>query len=178
MEPGKTLRFHFTFFLCILFGSVLGEFSPGDTPPPVVLSGDLGGRMDGRPWCSDSCNGRLTAIFYVDPDERTLNQPAFDSLKAAGFPEDRFFSIAVLNLAATWMPDAILKALLKQKQKKFPRTVYVNDLKKTLVKVWGLRDNSSDIIVLGKEGKVLFSRDGKLSENDLKRMMALIRENL
>ena len=94
------------------------------------------------------------------------------------FRSDRFFSVAVLNMAATWMPDAAIEAMLRQKQKKFKRTVYVRDLKKTLVRAWGVADHSSCIIVEDPEGRVLFSRDGKLSEAEIARMLGLIRANL
>lgn len=165
------------FFLALSI-PVRAESRPGDTLPTVVLSGDGGGRTDGTPWSSASCRGRLTSVFYIDPDERALNEPAFDSLKAACFPGDRFFSVAILNMAATWMPDAVIETMLRKKQKKFPRTVYVRDLEKALVRTWGLKDQSSNILILDREGRVIFSRDGKLSETDIRKMMAAIREKL
>ncbi|MGO8944383.1 MAG: hypothetical protein ACLQJ7_12005, partial [Syntrophobacteraceae bacterium] len=39
----------------------------GEPPPTVELKGELGGRLDATPWCSDELRGKLSVIFYVSP---------------------------------------------------------------------------------------------------------------
>ena len=54
----------------------------------------------------------------------------------------------------------VINIKLKSKQEKHKSTVYVKDLGKILVKKWGLNDDDSDVMLFGKDGKVLYSVDG------------------
>jgi len=51
-------------------------------------------------------------------------------------------------------------------------------LKKLFVKKWGLTDDDSDIILFGKDGKVLFSYDGKFSDAQVKEIIQAVKDNL
>jgi len=84
----------------------------------------------------------------------------------------------MINLAATWLPNAILESKLKAKQKEFPDTIYVKDKKKVLVNKWGLADDNSDILVFNKQGKLIYKKFGKLSEKEITFVLALIEKNL
>ena len=63
-------------------------------------------------------------------------------------------------MAATWLPNMMINIKLKSKQEKHKSTVNVKDLEKILVKKWGLKDDDSDGMLFGKDGKVLYSVDG------------------
>ena len=67
---------------------------------------------------------------------------------------------------------------LESKQEKHKETVYVKDLDKTLVKKWGLRDDNSDVIVFGKDGRVLYSVDGKFTDAQVKEIVKVVWDNL
>jgi len=47
----------------------------GEVPPPVTISGDAGGKVSGGAWHSDEMKGKVAILFYVDPDEKDLNEP-------------------------------------------------------------------------------------------------------
>ena len=81
-------------------------------------------------------------------------------------------------MAATWMPDFIIDAKLKAKQKKYPKAIYVRDKKKVLVKKWALEDDNSDILVFDKEGKLIFQHAGKLDADQIEKVLSLIEHNL
>jgi predicted transcriptional regulator len=40
--------------------------------------------------------------------------------------------------------------------------------------VWNCADHSSDIMLFNQQGEVLFSKDGKLSEDEIRTMIDLI----
>jgi len=158
---------------------VFGELPIGEIPPKIVLEGDLGGRLDGTPWKSEELvSGKVIVLFYVDPDESDLNNHVSDALKAENFPLDKYGSVGVANMAATWLPNFAIKIKLKSKQEKHKSTVYVKDLEKTLVKKWSLTDDNSDIILFGKDGKVLYSYDGKFSDAQVKELVQAFKDNL
>ena len=150
----------------------------GKVPSMVSLSGDNGGKVDGSSWNSRSLKGKVHIVFYVDPDERKLNESLSQALKKRHFDRTKYASVAMINLAATWLPDAVLESKLKSKQKEFPDTIYVKDKKKVMVRKWGLADDNSDILVFDKNGKLIYKKFGKLSAKEIKDVLALIEKNL
>jgi YtfJ family uncharacterized protein len=150
----------------------------GSVPPKVEISGKSGGRTDGGAWHSDMLKGKVHVLFYVDPDEKDLNEPFVQALKKHGFDHSKFSSVAVINMAATWKPNVIIEALLKKKQKEFPDTIYVKDKKSVLVKKWELADDNSDILVFDKNGKLIYKKFGKLSKDEISKVLSLIEKNL
>ena len=158
---------------------LLAELPIGEIPPKVVLKGDLGGRIDGTQWSSEELvSEKVIVLFYVDPDESELNNHVSDALKAENYPKEKYGSIGMANMAATWLPNFAINMKLKSKQEKHKETVYVKDLDKTLVKKWGLSDDNSDVIVFGKDSRVLYSVDGKFTDAQVKEIVKVVWDNL
>lgn len=150
----------------------------GEVPPVVELSGKAGGRVDGSAWSSSELRGKVHVLFYVDPDEKALNDHVSAALKEAAFPPEAFGSVAAINMKATWLPNRLIEGSLADKQKEFPTTVYLKDFDKLLVKRWDIADHNNDVLVFGSDGKLLFYRAGKLSSADIETMLTTIRANL
>ena len=166
-------------FIILVPTMLLAELPIGEIPPKVVLKGDLGGRIDGTQWSSEELvSEKVIVIFYVDPDESELNNHVSDALKAENYPKEKYGSIGMANMAATWLPNFAINMKLKSKQEKHKETVYVKDLDKTLVKKWGLSDDNSDVIVFGKDGRVLYSVDGKFTDAQVKEIVKVVWDNL
>jgi YtfJ family uncharacterized protein len=168
--------------LCSLLGLAVTYVWAGiklnEIPEKVVLSNDLGGRIDGTPWSSEELKGKVSVLFYVDPDLKDLNNDASEALKSKKYPRDKFQSFAVINMAATWLPNFVISSSLKEKQKRYPDTIYVRDYKKVLVKKWGLSDDNSDVLAFDKEGRLIFRKDGKLGPTEIETLLATIERNL
>ena len=166
-------------FLMLFPTIVLAELPIGEIPPKVVLKDDLGGRLDGMQWSSEELvSGKVIVLFYVDPDESELNNHVSDALKAENYPKEKYGSIGMANMAATWLPNFAINMKLKSKQEQYKSTVYVKDLEKTLVKKWGLSDDNSDVAVFGKDGRVLYSVDGKFTYPQVKEIVKVVWDNL
>ena len=158
---------------------LLAELPIGEIPSKVVLKGDLGGRIDGTQWSSEELvSEKVLVLFYVAPEESELNNHVSDALKAENYPKEKYGSIGMANMAATWLPNFAINMKLKSKQEKHKETVYVKDLDKTLVKKWGLSDDNSDVIVFGKDGRVLYSVDGKFTDAQVKEIVKVVWDNL
>ena len=158
---------------------LLAELPIGEIPPKIVLKGDLGGRIDGTQWSSEELvSEKVIVLFYVDPDESELNNHVSDALKAENYPKEKYGSIGMANMAATWLPNFAINMKLKSKQEKHKNTLYVKDLDKTLVKKWGLSDDNSNVVVFGKNGRVLYSVDGKFTDAQVKEIVKVIWDNL
>ena len=163
--------------LCLMVGSVTAV-ELGKVPAKVVISGKDGGKIDGSAWNSSMLKGKVNILFYIDPDKKDVNNALADALKAKNFSRKKFNSVAIINLAATWLPNSIIEPKLKEKQKQFPHTVYVKDKDKVLVKKWKLADDNSDILVFDKKGKLIYKKFGKVSATEIKKVISLIEKNL
>jgi predicted transcriptional regulator len=152
----------------------------GEKPKEVIISGENGGMVkDGAAWDSSSVKDKVYVMFYVDPDEKDLNSAFSDALKKKNYrKKGAYGSIAIINLAATWKPNVIIESLLKSKQKEFPETIYIKDKKSILVKEWNLADDNNDILIFDKDGKVLFYKAGKMSDDDMQKAFTIIEEHI
>ncbi len=157
---------------------VQAELPLGEVPPVIELSGDKGGRINGESWSSSELQGKVFVLFYADPDEADLNNDASEAIKAEDFDKQKYGSVAVINMAATWMPNFAIQMKLESKQKDYPTTTYVKDMEKILVEQWGLADDSNDVLIFDCEGKVVFSVDGQLNPSQIEEMLQTIRKNL
>jgi YtfJ family uncharacterized protein len=150
----------------------------GEIPPRVELKEKLGGRLDGKPWSSEELKGKVYVLFYVDPDEKDTNNDASEALDKEKFSSEKFQSIGIINMAATWLPNFAISSALKDKQKRYPKTIYVRDYKKTLVSAWKIADNSSNVLAFDKKGKLIFRKDGKLTAEEIQTLIKVIRGHL
>ena len=150
----------------------------GETPPTVELREKLGGRLDGKPWSSEELRGKVHVLFYVDPDEKDTNNDASEALDKEKLPSDKYQSVGIINMAATWLPNFAISSSLKDKQKRYPRTIYVRDDKKVLVNAWKIADDSSNVLAFDKQGKLIFRKDGKLTTDEIQGLIKAIRDHL
>lgn len=166
------------FAVCLIAQTAWAGIEMGQVPKEVELKGDLGGLLDDSPWSSKELKGKINVIFYVDPDERDLNNEASDALKKENFPREKFQSYGLINMDATWLPNFIISSSLEEKQKLYPTTIYVRDYDKVLVKEWGISDDNSDVLAFDKEGKLIFKKYGKLNAEDIQKLIKVIRANI
>jgi hypothetical protein len=150
----------------------------GQIPPRVELKEKLGERLDGKPWSSEELRGKVHVLFYVDPDEKDTNNDASEALLKENFPGEKYQSVGIINMAATWLPNFAISSSLKDKQKRYPKTIYVRDYKKVLVNAWNIADDSSNVFAFDKQGKLIFRKDGKLAAEDIQRLIKSIRDHL
>ena len=165
--------------LTALLSANLSALNVGEVPKVVSLSGEKGGKaLDNSAWSSGSIKDKVFVMFYVDPDEKSLNEEFSQMLQEKKYDRAKYGSIAIVNLAATWKPNIVIEKILKSKQKEFPDTIYVKDKESVLVNEWKIADNNSDVIVFNKNGKVLYYKVGKLDDKEREEVFALIEKFL
>lgn len=150
----------------------------GEIPPKVELREKLGGRLDGKPWSSEELQGKVHVLFYVDPDEKDTNNDASEALDREKFSSDQFQSVGIINMAATWLPNFAISSAIKDKQKRYPKTIYVRDYKRVLVSAWKIADDSSNVLAFDKHGKLIFRKDGKLTTEEIQTLIKVIHDRL
>lgn len=160
--------------LLILTPMLLLALDIGKHAPHLLLQGEDGARVNGEPFDSTVIKEKVYVLFYVDPDEKGVNDAVSEALKGEDFNKTKFGSIAIINMKATWLPNFAIASTLKAKQAEFPHTIYVKDLTKQLVEKWQLADDSSDVVLFDKQGIVRFVHHGKLSKSDINTLIKTI----
>ena len=143
--------------------------------PKILLSADEGGTLEKLAWDSSSLKDKVHVVFYVDPDEKSTNNEASEALKKENFDRQYYGSVAVINMAASWLPNWALDNALQEKQANYPDTLYIKDMNKKLVQAWDIKDDSSNIYVIDKEGIVRFKHEGKLDETAISLLIKTIK---
>jgi hypothetical protein len=142
-------------------------------------------KLGRRPWSSREAEGRICTIYHLAArmgiDD--LNKPYIDALIAAKLPEftpdGAYKTITVLNLAdALWGTTALGRSRLEDSQRDFPYALHVLDDQGLARAAWGLKPKSSAVILLDRDGTVLFLKEGKLSPEDIAKALGIIKGKL
>jgi len=143
----------------------------------LSLKGATGGYYTGAEWSSSMLKGKTTMLMYVDPDEK--NKGEVFKLTIESFERDldfdKFQIVVIINLKATWKPNAIIKSLMKSKLTDYPKRIYVLDNDSVLVKEWGLKNDEYNTLVINKQAEVIYSHSGEWKKSDINKINSLIR---
>ncbi len=97
----------------LLCSSTLWGLTLGQMPKSVVLKEDL---LLGGNWKLDK--DKVQVVFYVDPDEKNINDDFSQALKASSLDKSKFDVTVIVNLKATWIPKFVILPDLKKNRKK------------------------------------------------------------
>ncbi len=128
---------------------------------------------------SPEFTGRALLIMYVDPDEKDLNVHVEDALikerDAGNLSKTAFRSFGITNLKDTSLPNFLIRQIIKSKQEKTGAIILL-DYDHSLLNTWGLKKDSSDVILLDKNRICQFIYRGKLPAEEVVKLIGLIKE--
>ena len=174
--------------LAMLFQSVACAVEPGQSLP--VLDIQAGGEISvsdnnivKTPWSSKSFegNGKVQLVQYLAADKGAVRQnKAFtDTLLHKNFSSEKLDTTIIVHLADTM---AIAKGFVENKvaknKVKHQAVSFVMDDDGLGLRAWGMKNKSFAIIVLDANGKVLFAKDGPLSETEITSTIRLIEKHM
>jgi len=167
----------FALFLVLLWtvsSVAAAELKVGDKASDFKLKDSTGKEYS---LTSPEFQGRVLSIFYVDPDEKDMNAHVEDALlKDTGLErKTRYKGLGITNLKATALPNFIIKAIVKSKQEKTGAIILL-DYDYTLLNLWGLQNDSSNLVVLDKEGICRYIFKGKLPPEEVTKVIEIIKE--
>ena len=152
----------------------------GKTLPQVTLDHKNGGYFSGKAWEASMLKGKITMLMYVDPDEKDKGEsfkPAIEKLeREVNFKH--FQIVVVLNLGATWKPNMLIRKLMKDKLTTYPKRIYVFDNNSELVKKWGMKNDTYNVLLIDKKMKPLYSHSGTWKAAEIKKIDSLIRSQV
>jgi hypothetical protein len=118
-------------------------------------------------------------IFYPDPDVPNQNKNFSEAMKKTNFPPARFAGMGIVNLKdAPFIPDSLIRFMIRREIEADKRAVIYTDPDRLLQKAWRLGDcnNKFVIILIDKNMKVLFIKKGEMTQEEIDRVIGLIRE--
>ena len=109
-------------------------------------------------------------IFYIDPDKHKQNyQFTVDLEENHAASGDNIYGFGIVNLKDSWypVPNSTIRSMARKRTEKNGATV-ITDPDRTLAQKWGLGDcnNQFVLLIVSKEGELVFMRKGVLSEAD------------
>jgi predicted transcriptional regulator len=118
---------------------------------------------------------KVLAIFYTDADEKDMNDPLADAIKARKFDETKYRGVGVVNLADSKAPNFLIRRAVREKIEKYKATI-VTDPDRLLAAAWKLGDcnNTSVFILVGKDGKVVHEQRGPIRGDDIQKIVEMI----
>jgi uncharacterized protein len=126
---------------------------------------------------SDEFKGKVLSIFYVDPDAKDLNNHVEDVLmKDPGLDRNKTYKgFGITNLKASKLPNFIIKDVIKNKQEKTGAIILMDD-RYTILNLWGLKNHSSDLVILDKDRICRYIYKGKLPKEEVIKAVNIIKE--
>jgi predicted transcriptional regulator len=131
---------------------------------------------DEKVFSMESWAGKVLLVTYVDPDESDLNEHFTDAMKKAkddGILKDETYKgIGIADCAATWKPDALIRAIAGRKAKKYNTTILF-DYDASLRKAWGLKKDTSNVVLLDKNRVCRYIFKGKVPNDQVAAVVKL-----
>lgn len=153
-----------TLAICLLSAATLAaQELPRKVANVTVL--DLEGKPTKLPYYGE----KALMIFYVDPDRHKQNQEFTEELERNHRAEsENIYGFGVMNLKdAPMVPNGMARNMARKRTEKNGATVLA-DQDRILSQAWGLGDcnNQFTLLLVSKEGELVFMRKGILSEAD------------
>lgn len=107
------------------------------------------------------------------------NATLIEAIKAANLPHDKYQTTTIVNT-----DDAIpgsgmfVRSSLESNKKLYPWSQFIVDSNGIARKAWQLDEESSAIVVLDKDGRVQWAKDGALTQEEVQQVIALLHKLL
>jgi hypothetical protein len=177
-------------------GVVVGQKLPdvqiaekGLLVPRTKVQGDrmvLDGREIGyRPWRLRDTTGRVRTVYHLAARMGIdgVNKPYIDAIIREHLdeflPGSPYKTVTVLNLAdAAWGTHGLGLSRLEGSQRDSPHAIFVADEKGVAQAAWGLKAKESAVIILDRDDTVLFFREGRLSPEEIRTAIGILKGKL
>ncbi len=163
--------------VALVSGAALALPTVGDRAPDARVED-----ADGRELQLKALRGKPILIVYEDKDSTTQNQALKDALAKLAKGDRYKRSIAVTAIADVssydfWPAKGFVKDAIRDESRKVGATIYC-DWDGTFREAYRLRRGISNVILVGKNGQVLFAAEGKLKPEAQTRVLDLLRKEV
>ena len=173
---------------CLLFPLMASahNFVDGQRVAPVGIAdrGELildNDKFSYKNWNSSQLAGKVRVVQHIAgrTSAKEKNATLIEAIKAAKFPHDRYQTTTIVNT-----DDAIpgsgmfVRSSIESNKQLYPWSQFIVDSNGLARKAWQLQEESSAIVVLDKDGRVQWAKDGALTQDEVQQVVALLHELL
>ena len=150
----------------------------------VVNNGELilkNNSINYQPWDSTKLTGKVHIIMAIAgrSSAKKINSALVNAISAAHFPKEEYQTITIINQDdAIWGTAHFVKSAAEENKNKYPWSSIVLDCNGIVQKIWDLKKENSAIIVINKNGRVIFSHEGELNRQQIKQVITLVKKNI
>lgn len=144
----------------------------------MILDND---KFSYKTWNSAQLAGKVRVVQHIAgrTSAKEKNATLVEAIKAAKLPHDRYQTTTIVNT-----DDAIpgsgmfVRSSLESNKKLYPWSQFIVDSNGVTRKAWQLEEESSAIVVLDKNGRVQWVKDGALTQDEVQQVVALLHKLL
>lgn len=162
------------------------DFINGQRIAPVGISdkGELNYQQDSfsyRTWNSAQLIGKVRVLQHIAgrSSAKEKNAALIEAIKQAKLPHDRYQTTTIINT-----DDAIpgtgmfVRSSIENNKKQYPWSQFIVDSDGVAKRAWQLEKGGSAVVVLDKDGRVRFVKDGALTQEEVQQVIALLHQLL
>ena len=154
----------------------------GQRVPPVGIAdrGELildNDKFSYKTWNSAQLVGKVRVLQHIAgrTSAKEKNATLIEAIKSAKLPHDRYQTTTIVNT-----DDAIpgsgmfVRSSLESNKKLYPWSQFIVDSNGVARGAWQLDEKSSAVVVLDKDGRVQWAKDGALTQEEVQQVMDLL----
>ncbi|ATG03550.1 MULTISPECIES: YtfJ family protein [Lelliottia] len=134
-----------------------------------------------KAWNSAQLPGKVRVVQHLAgrSSAKEKNASMIEAIKSANLPHDRYQTTTIVNT-----DDAIpgsgmfVRSSLESNKKLYPWSQIIVDSNGVTRKAWQLEEESSAVVVLDKDGRVQWAKDGALTQEEVQQVIALLHKLL
>jgi YtfJ family uncharacterized protein len=106
------------------------------------------------------------------------NATLIEAIKAANLPHDKYQTTTIVNTDDAIPGSRMFVRSSLKSNKLYPWSQFIVDSNGIARKAWQLDEESSAIVVLDKDGRVQWAKDGALTQEEVQQVIALLHKLL
>jgi len=173
---------------CLLFPLIASahNFVDGQRVAPVgvadrgelVLNND---KFSYKSWNSAQLAGKVRVVQHIAgrSSAKEKNATLIEAIKSAKLPHDRYQTTTIVNTDDAIPGSGVfVRSSIESNKQLYPWSQFIVDSNGVVRKAWQLNEESSAIVVLDKDGRVQWAKDGALSQEEVQQVVALLHKLL
>lgn len=132
-----------------------------------------------RNWNSSELAGKVRIVQYIAgrTSAKKKNSLLIKAVKNANFPQDRFQPTTIVNTDDVIFGSSFfVMGKIEKNKRHYPWAQFIIDSGGLGRKAWQLPEMSSTILVLDKEGRILWAKDGNLTPKEVYQVISMVRK--
>ena len=134
-----------------------------------------------KSWNSAQLAGKVRVVQHIAgrSSAKEKNATLIEAIKSAKLPHDRYQTTTIVNTDDAIPGSGVfVRSSIESNKQLYPWSQFIVDSNGVVRKAWQLNEESSAIVVLDKDGRVQWAKDGALSQEEVQQVVALLHKLL